>query len=185
MASAVKITSQPKSVTVASGETAKVTLSASGDGLTYKWYFKNAGATKFSLTTSFTGNSYSVKMDASRSGRQVYCVVTDKYGNSVQSNTVTLNMATLKITTQPANVTVASGENAKVSVSVSGTGTLTYKWYFANAGSDSFSYTGSFTGNTYQIQMNSSRAGRRVYCVISDAYGNSVRTKTVTLSMTD
>ena len=31
-------------------------------------------------------------MSASRSGRQVYCVVTDKYGNSVKSNVVTLRM---------------------------------------------------------------------------------------------
>jgi len=86
------IAAQPMNVTVAKGETAKVTVSAIGEGLTYKWYFKNAGASKFSYTSSFTGDSYSVKMDASRDGRQVYCVVTDKYGNSIQSNTVTLSM---------------------------------------------------------------------------------------------
>ena len=77
---------------VANGKTATVKVAASGSGLTYKWYFKNKGDSKFSYTSSFKGSSYSVSMNASRHGRQVYCVVTDKYGNSVRSNTVTLRM---------------------------------------------------------------------------------------------
>ena len=92
MGNVAKITKQPVSVTVASGATAKVSFTATGDGLTYTWYFKNKGATSFSKTTSFTSNTYSVVMDATRDGRQVYCVVKDKYGNSVKSDTVTLRM---------------------------------------------------------------------------------------------
>ena len=75
-----------------SGATATVTVKATGDGLTYKWYFKNKGDSQFSLTNSFTGNTYSVAKDATRDGRQVYCVVKDKYGNSVDTNVVTLTM---------------------------------------------------------------------------------------------
>ena len=62
-------------------------------GRRYDMSFKNASASGFSYTSTFTGSTYSVKMDASRHGRQVYCVVTDKYGNSVRSNTVTLKMS--------------------------------------------------------------------------------------------
>ena len=87
-ATAVSITKQPASVIVANGETAKVSFTATGDGLTYTWYFKNKGASSFSKTTSFTSNSYSAAMDSSRDGRQIYCVVKDKYGNSVKTNTV-------------------------------------------------------------------------------------------------
>ena len=75
-----------------SGATATVTVKATGDGLTYKWYFKNKGDSQFSLTNSFTGNTYSVAMDATRDGRQIYCVVKDKYGNAVKTNVVTLTM---------------------------------------------------------------------------------------------
>ena len=32
-------------------------------------------------------------MIPSKAGRQVWCVITDKYGNSVTTPTVTLNMA--------------------------------------------------------------------------------------------
>ena len=75
-----------------SGATAAVTVKATGDGLKYEWYYKNKGATTFSKTTSFTGNTYSVAMDATRDGRQIYCVVKDKYGNAVKTNVVTLSM---------------------------------------------------------------------------------------------
>lgn len=88
----VKITKQPVSVTVAEAKTAKVTFTASGTGLTYKWYYKNKGDKKFSLTKSFTSNTYKVAMNGDRAGRQLYCVVTDKYGNTAKTNTVTINM---------------------------------------------------------------------------------------------
>ena len=183
-ATTVAITKQPVSVTVASGTTAKVSFTATGDGLTYTWYFKNKGASSFSKTDSFTSNTYSVKMDSSRDGRQVYCVVKDKYGNSVKTNTVTLTMGNpAKITKQPTSVTVASGTTAKVSFTATGDG-LTYTWYFKNKGASSFSKTDSFTSNTYSVKMSSTRDGRQIYCVVKDQYGNSVKTDTVTLSMT-
>ena len=88
---AATITKQPKDVTVEKGKTAKVTVKAVGDELTYTWYIKNEGASKFSKS-SVTSATYSCKMSKKVDGRQVYCVVTDKYGKSVKSNTVTLNM---------------------------------------------------------------------------------------------
>lgn len=54
-------------------------------------YYKDVGVSKISLTTTFTGNSYSTVMNSYRNGRQVYCVVTDQYGNSVTTDTVTLS----------------------------------------------------------------------------------------------
>ena len=122
-------------------------------------------------------------MDSSRVGRQVYCVVTDKYGTSVKTNTVTLGMRNpVKITAQPVSITVAKGTTATVKVGASGDG-LTYKWYYKNKGASAFSLTNSFTGNTYSVAMDPSRSGRQVYCIVSDKYGNSVKTNTVTLNM--
>ena len=85
----VSILTQPKAAKVAIGKTAKVTVKASGDGLTYTWYFKNAGKTKFSKS-SVKSATYSTKMSKSVNGRQVYCVITDKYGNKVTTSTVKL-----------------------------------------------------------------------------------------------
>ena len=179
----VEITIQPVDVRVVEGQTARATFTAKGEGLTYKWYFKNPGATKFSLTNSFKSNSYYVEMLPSRSGRQVYCVVTDKYGNTVQTDTVTLNlMVPLNITSQPQSVKVVSGKTAKVSFTAVGDG-LTYKWYFKDVGSSKFSYTSSFKSNSYSVNMSESRNGRQIYCVVSDQYGTSVPTDIVTLSI--
>ena len=149
--------------------------------MTYKWYFSSGD--KFYLTTAFTSNTYEVEMNSSRSGRQLYCVVTDAAGNKVQTNTVTISMATaaeLAIIKQPESVCVPEGEMATVTFEAQGEG-LTYKWYFSSG--DKFYYTATFTTNTYAVAMNSSRDGRRVYCVVIDASGNKVQTNTVTISM--
>ena len=177
----VSVSKQPASVGVASGKTARVSFTASGDGLTYKWYYKNKGDSKFTLAKSFTGKTYSIKMTADRSGRQVYCVITDKYGNSVKTKTVTLGIQ-VSISKQPVSVKVASGKKATVSVSALGEG-LTYKWYFKDSGAKKFSLTSSFKGDSYSVTMSKSRSGRQAYCVITDAFGNSVKTKTVTLKV--
>jgi len=88
----LEIVKQPEDVAVAEGETATVTVEVQGEGLTYKWYYKNPKGDVFFLTNSFTGDTYSVVMNTSRSGRQIYCVITDQYGNTVTTNTVTLKM---------------------------------------------------------------------------------------------
>ena len=88
----MRIIKQPVSVSASAHFPADVRVIAVGDDLKYAWYFKNPGGTKFSYSSSFTSDCYSVRMDSTRNGRQIYCVVTDKYGNSVQSDTVTISM---------------------------------------------------------------------------------------------
>ena len=178
------ITQQPANVSVGSGATAKTTVKAEGDGLTYAWYFTtNAADTTFSKSSTTTA-SYSTTMDASRDGRKVYCIVTDQYGNTAKTNTVTLSMekTPLAITQQPTDVTVAKGAKAATTVKATGDG-LKYTWYYTSGGSSTTFSKSSITSATYSTTMDATRNGRRVYCVITDAYGRSVTTNTVTLSM--
>ena len=183
MKDVAKIVTQPENVVIEKGNIAYVEVEAKGKDLTYAWYYKNAGATKFSYTKSFKTGTYFVEMNKARDGRQVYCVITDAYGNSVQTETVSLHMGNpLEIVSQPQNVKVKNGGKAKVEVIATGDD-LTYTWFFKNAGSKEFSYTAAFMGPTYSIVMSKARADRQVYCIITDAYGNSVQTETVTLSM--
>lgn len=176
-----KITKQPVSVSAISGKTAKVSFSTRGSGLTYTWYYKNKGASKYTRTDTFTGKSYSVSMNKARNGRMVYCKVTDKYGNSVKTDAVTLKMGyPTKITKQPTSVTVLGNSTAKVSLKATGID-LTYKWYYKNVNSSSFKYTSTFKGSTYTVDMNDARSGRQIYCVVTDKYGNAVKSKVVTL----
>ena len=178
----IQIVTQPKSVKVAVGETAKVTVKALGTGLTYQWYYKDPGASGFTKS-SFTGTTYSASMTAAKSGRQVYCIIKDAYGNQLKSNTATLTATSnIKITTQPKNVVAPNGSTAKATVKASGDG-LTYTWYYTLNKSDSEFHKSSTTTATYSVTMNADRNGRKVYCVITDKYGNSVKTNTVTLTM--
>lgn len=180
---ALKITTQPKNVSVAENKTAKVTVAVKGDGLKYKWYYKDRTASKFKVDKEQTGSSYSVKLTADRSGRQVYCVITDKYGYEAKTKTVTLSIPGVKITKQPAAVTVLKGKTAKTTVTAEGVG-LKYQWYYKDAGASKYKKSSTKT-NTYSTTMNATRSGRSVYCQITDKYGNVVKSKAVTLTMAE
>ena len=86
------------------------------------------------------------------------------------------------ITEQPQNASAANGANVSVKVVAVGTG-LTYQWWYKNAGQSSFSQS-STTTSTYTVQMNSTRNGRQLYCVVTDSNGNSVNSDIATISMT-
>ncbi len=66
-------------------------MKAEGQGLKYQWYFKKPGGKSFGKP-SITTATYSYTMTAAKSGRQVYCVITDKWGNRVKTDVVTLFM---------------------------------------------------------------------------------------------
>ena len=172
------IATQPKTAYTKLNATAKVTVKASGTGLKYAWYVRSATGTKYSKS-SVTSSTYSVKMTSKVKDRRVYCVVTDKYGKKVQTNTVILRQAA-SIVTQPKSVKVANGKTAKVTVKASGDG-LKYTWYVKNAGSKKYSKS-SVTKSTYSAKMSSKVNGRLVYCVVTDKYGKTVKTSTVKLS---
>ncbi len=181
--SQLSIVRQPADMMTVPGEIVNVTVDAVGDGLIYEWFYKNLGDADFSLTTTFTGNTYTVEMTPERSGRQIFCRITDAYGNFVSSNTITLTlMEAVQIVEQPVDAVAAEGEMATITVKATGAG-LTYAWYYRNPGENQFTLTTTFTGDTYSVDMNSSRAGREVYCVITDAYGNFVSTDIATLML--
>ena len=174
----LKITTQPKNVTVAVGQTVKIPLKATGDGLTYTWYFKDTNKSTYSVS-SVTTNTYTTTMKENAAGRKVYCIVTDQYGCQVKSTVVTISKGNLaKITTQPTNAVNKNGKTVKVTIKATGDG-LSYTWYYANKGSNT--YTKANTGTTYSVKMSSSVNGRKVYCVVKDKYGTSVKSNVVTL----
>jgi predicted DNA binding CopG/RHH family protein len=175
----VKITTQPKTTYTKQGDTAKVSVKATGDGLKYQWYIKNAGTSTWKKS-SVTASTYTVEMSSGSKNRQVYCVVTNKYGISVKTNTVTLRMAAT-VTKQPTTAYASNGERISTTVKAAGDG-LTYQWYVRDTYDDRY-YKSTMTTETYYMTMVEAKAGRKVYCVITDKYGNSVKTNAVYLRM--
>ncbi len=176
--SQVVITTQPKTTYAKEGVKVSVKVDAQGDGLTYQWYIKNDGENSYSKS-SVTSSTYSATMGDKVHGRRVYCIVTDQYGNQVQSFTALLRRQAT-ITKESATAAYAK-KGAKVSVKVTALGDgLTYAWYIKNDGKSSYSKS-SVTSATYSATMSSKVKGRKVYCIVTDKYGKKVQSKTFVL----
>lgn len=85
------ITKQPTDGEAGLGERYCITVEATGDGLKYKWYWRNKGSKNWS-TSSINDNTYEGEMTAERHNREAYCVVTDALGNGVTTKSVTINL---------------------------------------------------------------------------------------------
>ena len=80
-------------------------------------------------------------MDASKNGRQLYCIIQDIDGNQLKTKTVTFTLeSSFKITSQPTTAVAPEGAIATVKLTASGEG-LTYKWYYKNKDASDFSLT--------------------------------------------
>ena len=87
--------------------------------------------------------------------------------------------AELAIQTQPKNTYTQAGKTVKVTMKAQGEG-LKYQWYIKNAGAKKYSKS-SVTSATYSCKMNEKSKNRLVYCIVTDANGESVKSKTVIL----
>ena len=130
------ITTQPSNQTVAAGANTSFTVAATGSPApTYQWQISTNGGATFSDLAN--GAPYSgvttqtltlTSVTAPLNGRQYRAVATNSAG------TATSNAATLTVvvppafTTQPANQTVISGQNASFTVVASGSPAPTYQW---------------------------------------------------------
>ncbi|MBS1609196.1 MAG: HYR domain-containing protein, partial [Bacteroidetes bacterium] len=144
---ATQITQQPQGQTICSGNTALLSVTASGSGLGYQWQLNGTnipGATSNVYTASVAGN-YSV-------------IVTSDCGTLFSNTAVlTVNTAPL-VTTQPADKTICAGSTAIFSVVASGSGTLQYQWRLNNIdipGANNNFYETSTAGSYTVVVSNS------------------------------
>ena len=178
-AAAITILTQPVNYVGAEGSMARFTAAAEGEGLTYTWFVKNPGAASFT-ESSIHKATYSAKLTAANSGRQLYCVISDPYGGSVTTDTVVMAVGTpLAITRQPLDYVGAEGTQARVTVKAEGEG-LSYAWFVKNPGASSFTES-SLHNATYSAKLTAANDGRQLYCVVSDAYGTTAVSDTVTM----
>lgn len=119
------ITGQPQSQTIARGQTASFSATATGSGtLSYQWYF-NGGTIAGATTSSYT------KSNAQANDAGSYSVVVNNAGgNAFSSNAVLTVTFPPTITTGPQSQTVSAGTSASFSVTATGGGTLSYQWFF-------------------------------------------------------
>ena len=164
------ITQQPQDYEGLVGSTATFTVAATGDGLTYRWQYKDVGGTW--LNSSFKSPTMSCKLTAARDGRQYRCVITDAYGMKLTSAAVTMKiLAGPTITQQPQDFTGQVGETATFSVAATGVG-LKYQWEYKDVGGSWA--PSSFKTATMSCRITAARDGRQYRCIVTDEYDRSV-----------
>lgn len=175
------ITKQPESAGLAINQRVTVGVEASGELLSYAWYVKNYGETEFTQTSTYEKTYHTVVND-DNCYQQLYCVITDAYGNTVKSDTIFLYILT--IVKQPEHTAAEIGEKAVVQVEALGDG-LTYQWYTKNKADTTFALDPNATGNSYSFTMDAAQSGKKMYCIITDRFGNTVQSNTVDAGIPD
>ena len=182
------ITSQPASQTVAVGNAATFSVTATGTPtLTYAWQYLSGSTWKaFGAGTGYnTATLTTVNTTAAFNGLQFRVVVTDGNSLSTTSKAVTLTVNTLPvITSQPVSETVTAGTPATFSVTATGTPTLTYTWQYLSG--STWKAFGAGTGyNTATLTTVATVAafnGLQFRVVVTD--GNSLTTTSNTVTLT-
>lgn len=189
--SVLEITSQPSSLSVEEGQSARFAVAASGNGLSYQWQYKTADGGWKNCSRKTEGyNSSVLKVEATalRNGYQYRCIITDSMGKTVTSNAAVLTVITIpiRITAQPSSVSMMSGQTAKFSISAAGN-SLKYQWQYQSPGTAVWKNSG-MTGNTsaiLSVPVTEGRNNQKYRCIVSDNSGNSVTSETATLSVYD
>ena len=177
----LSIVTQPVSKYCVLGNSVTVSLNATGSGLKYQWYYMKKGQTEFSVWNGRTHASETVTPNATWDGIQLYCKVTDKNGESVNSNIITVSV--LSITTQPKNQTVAPGQSLTLSLTATGS-KLKYQWYYKKDGQTSFKQWSGRTRASETVTPNATWDGIKLYCKVTDGGGNTIQSVTVTIHVT-
>lgn len=178
---APKITVQPSNVTAAKGEVVKMTIGAEGTDLKYQWQMStDKGATWTNTTASgATTATLTFTMSASLDGRMVRCIVTNSAGQAI-SNAATISAVTdaIKITVQPSDIATAVGRTVRLSTGAEGEG-LTYQWQISADGGKTWSNSAASGAKSAMMSFTMSKNldGRLARCIITDANGNSVVTR--------
>ncbi len=129
------ITSQATSVSVGSGQSATLSVTASGTPpLSYQWYQGPSGATFFPVGTN--SRTFTTPSLTSLSSYWVRVSNACGHADSPTAN-VTVGCAAPTITAQPQSLTSARDGSVTLSVSATGALPLTYQWYEGSVGDTS------------------------------------------------
>ena len=134
----------------------KVSFQVTGGTGPYTWYYRNAGASKWSRS-AVTGNKFSLVVSGDR---EAYCVSADGKQSAIATATIA-ELGNIQVT--PATA-VAAKAGGRVTFTASG-GSAPYAWYYRNAGALTWTKS-SVTTNKFPILVGKDR---EVFCACGDA----------------
>ena len=181
---AIVIDQQPVDCTAVVGTTAKFSVAATGEGLTYQWQLKKGNSWANQSSGGATTPNFSVKAEMSRNGKVYRCLITAANGDQIATDPVTLTVKepSITITQQPTDCTALVGSKAKFTVAAEGEG-LTYQWQLKKGSSWANQNSGGATTPTFSVNADLSRNGKTYRCLITNAEGEQIATNSVTLTV--
>jgi len=175
--------SGPSDNAICNGGTATLSISASGGtgGFTYQWESSADGNVPWSNISGATNSSFTTP--ALAADQYYRCLVTAGCGDTYSSIAHVTVVPDPSITVQPAGITICSGSSTTLSVTATGgTPSLNYQWQsspngssgWANAGTNSNSYTTAVLTQTTYFRVIISAAGNGCNSVTSSVVAVSV-----------
>lgn len=172
------ITSQPKDITVDSGETVQFTVGVSGSVVSWKWEYRKVWKWFDTSMTGYNTDTLTVAATGARNGYDYRCLVTFADGTKVYSEPAELTvLTTINILTHPKDQTVVLGFKGQFSAEADGE-SPSYQWQYKRPGSTLWldtSMTGA-TKATVMIETTKARDGYSYRCRITDVTGYQVYT---------
>ncbi|HKN16792.1 MAG TPA: hypothetical protein VJX47_07620, partial [Candidatus Sulfotelmatobacter sp.] len=161
------ISAQPANQSVAVGQTATFSVTASGTApLSCQW---QKGTTAISGATSAT---YTTAATTTADSGSKFSVVVSNATGSTTSNAATLTVTATAvaptITQQPASVTVTAGQTATFSVTATGTDPLTYQWLQGTT-----SITGATSASYATPATTTANSGTQYKVIVSNSVGSA------------
>ena len=184
LVSEITITTQPSDYFGLVGTTAKFTVVAEGEGLTYQWQLKKGTSWANQSSGGATTPTFSVKVEESRNGKIYRCVISDSHGKEVATEPVTLivKQPSITITEQPVDYSGIAGSTARFTVVAAGEG-LSYQWQLKKGSSWANQNSGGAKTATFSVKAEESRNGKVYRCLITDVNGEQIATNPVTLTL--
>ena len=187
----IVITTQPVDYLGSVNDNVTFTVEATGNGLTYQWFYSDNGGTTWvkSGTPGFATDTLLPILRTYRDGYLYYCQITDIFGNTVNSDVVSMDVkaAEVIITKQPENVANAIlSQLYYFTVEVTGEN-LEYRWQVSSDGGETWqdSWNQGYNTNTLGVRMNANRDGNLYRCKITSGLKIVAYSDAVVLDMQD
>ena len=176
------VTQQPANATVLTGQDASFTAAATGNpSPTVQWEVSTDGGTTFSAIPGATNPTYTFATGSAENGDQYEAVFTNSVGPTA-SNPATLTLESVPvISTNPANVSVITGQTATFVAGATGLPTPTVQWEVSTSGGPFTAIPGA-TSPTYSLTTALADNGNQYEADFSNPAG-STSTNPATLTV--
>lgn len=172
----IVFTQMPEDVTALPGETARFSVAAQGNGLSYRWEYSTDGGWSWAELEAGDAAAIqiSIVMQAEKDGTLFRCAVTDAEQNAAISDYAKLQLPACEavIVAQPQDFAGHMGEAAEFTVEAEGDH-LTYHWHYSTDAGETWADTESQTP-TIGTVLTEETYGRLYRCEIVDQFGISL-----------